>query len=335
MGAHPSRKPIYKLHAGQEMRRCVACGEIFHAGTDRRGDKCRECRRAAKEPQAQFRLMPAVRDLRRGDVVALNDDDTYDAFKMLRWGWNDGRPECQCGHATIYEYRGRRIFKCAKCERQFSITSNTLFHARKLPHRAILTALATTLHDPVNAHALSLDMEINYRTAQRLLSSFRIFAGNIEPKTRETGWPYLAGPPANDMEKLFVRVANTIPRGLPEQVRADVGQELIVGLLSGDFTEEMLGKQLRRYIRKHYKENEFNQFRDVSFNQPIPGESGARWEDVISTQQEGRIDAQSEWARCRAEEDQVHTVYKNEVLQFAGERLWTFDEAEEFLEADE
>jgi hypothetical protein len=47
-----------------------------------------------------------------------------------------------CGCTVCYAYATRPIFKCKSCERQFSITSGTLFSSRKLPMRDYLMAIA-------------------------------------------------------------------------------------------------------------------------------------------------------------------------------------------------
>ncbi len=234
------------------------------------------------ERQANFLLLSEVKNLTPSDVLSFNSDDSYDAFKVLRWGWADGTPHCLCGSISLYEYNSRKIFKCKVCGIQFSVSSRTTFHARKLSYRDILHGLSLTIHEPSNVHQLSLEMDINYRTAHRLAKNFRMFAGNIRPDPRDNRWPFLRRAPQTEFEHMMMRVAQEIPHEWPEQVRGDVGQELIAGLIAADFAEEQLKSQIKKYIRLHYRSVEFNKFRDVSLNAPVPGTDGMPWDDILN-----------------------------------------------------
>ena len=55
----------------------------------------------------------------------------------------EASPVCpHCGCCAAYEFRTRRLFKCKGCDKQFSVTSGTTFHGRKLPMRDYLMAIA-------------------------------------------------------------------------------------------------------------------------------------------------------------------------------------------------
>lgn len=231
--------------------------------------------------QGNFKLLPHVKAITPRDAASMRGDDAYEAFKAIRWGWRDGRPDCKCGGERLYEYTARSIFKCAKCGRQFSATSGTTFNARKLPFTTIISALAITLHDATNARQLGIRAGVTYKTSTTLLKSFRLFSGNVAVQTRDKCWPYLSREP-NDADALIMRVSAAVPKTMPEQVRADVCQDLILGVLAGDFTEADLTAQVSRYIRQHYKTVEFNRFRDFSFDQPVPGTDGLRWDEVVA-----------------------------------------------------
>lgn len=294
---------------------------------------------APAEPQGNFRIVGEIEGLRPRDIQSLNSDDVYDAFKMLRWGWTDGRPVHSCGSDHVYEYASRNIFKCARCGEQFSLTSKTLFHARKLPHKDILAALSFALHDPMNAHALSQEMNLNYRTTSRLIKTFRVFAGNIQVSKASSRWPYLTRVPTTEYETMMIRVANEMPRNLPEQVRADVGQEIVLGLISEQFDIQALQQQIKKYVRLHNLCVESNPWRDTSLNHPVPGTDGMMWDDTLALNEEGRISRQSDWLRMVDKSEPFRIIFDGEVLReqerlHSIDKLWSREETAEFLNED-
>lgn len=135
----------------------------------------------------------------------------------------------------------------------------------------------------------------------------------------------------------MVMVSNSMPPNIPEQVRADVGQEMVLGLIAGDFTEEQLRQQFRKYLNAHYKAVEFDKFKHLSLDQPVPGTDRMTWFEVLdgSSLNEGRIDHQSAWMLGKSGADQIEETYDQEVRSFAARRLWSLDEARDFLEAEQ
>jgi hypothetical protein len=88
-------------------------------------------------------LTAAARSLSLGQVLRLSDEEARAKFIDLRWSDNGGQPYCpHCGSAEVYSYRSRPIWRCKDCGKQFSVTSGTIFHSRKLPHRDYLAAIA-------------------------------------------------------------------------------------------------------------------------------------------------------------------------------------------------
>jgi transposase-like protein len=95
---------------------------------------------------------------------------------VLRWHETDGEPVCPaCGCVACYEYRARRLFKCQACGRQFSVTSGTTFHSRKLPVRDYLMAIAIFVNAAKGISALQLgcDLDVSYKTAFVLAHKLR------------------------------------------------------------------------------------------------------------------------------------------------------------------
>lgn len=114
----------------------------------------------------------------------MSDDEAYAAFRAVRW--EGGQPTCphaKCGVSAAYEIKTRRIFKCSACLRQFSVTSGSMFHSRKLPMRDILLAIAIFVNG-VNGYAalqLSRDLSCDYKTAFVLSHKIREAIGNQRP----------------------------------------------------------------------------------------------------------------------------------------------------------
>lgn len=232
------------------------------------------------QEQKNFLLSPRVKAVTPRDAESFSSDDAFEAFREIRWGWTDGRAECRCGSMKVYGRKDRVLYKCAKCSGEFSLTSNTAFNANKLPYPTIVRALSARLHSSMNAHELHIHLGVNYRTAARLSKVFCVL-GNIAPKIRDEKWPFLSRQ-KTDGESLVGEINALVPRNLPEQVRADVCQDLILGVLSGDFTLEMLKGQVRAYVRRHYRDIEADPFKGISFDQTLPGDGDQTFADIYS-----------------------------------------------------
>lgn len=131
---------------------------------------------------------------------------------------------------------------------------------------------------------MARELDINYRTAWAVSKKMMLFGGCSVIRTRERMWPFL------DMESerpdkgrdLIAKVNAVIPKSFPEQVRADLAQDMILGVLAGDMTEADLAKSIPKYWTKYYKGYD-NRFACLSWDQPVPGTDGQRWDDKISS----------------------------------------------------
>lgn len=89
-------------------------------------------------------------------------------FKTIRFAENDGQPRCpHCAMDAVYEYRARRLFKCQRCHKQFSVTSGTVFRSRKMSYADIMLAVVLFVNG-VNGNAalrMSRDLGCSYKTA--------------------------------------------------------------------------------------------------------------------------------------------------------------------------
>ena len=98
------------------------------------------------------------------------------AYAAALAGETGGEPVCPaCGCVACYEFRTRRLFKCKGCDKQFSVTSGTTFHGRKLPMRDYLMAIAifANAHKGISALQLGRDLDVSYKTAFVLAHKLR------------------------------------------------------------------------------------------------------------------------------------------------------------------
>lgn len=115
-----------------------------------------------------FLLSAKARTLSLVRVARMSEDQALATFRALRWHATDGEPVCPaCGCLAVYEYRTRRLWKCKACSKQFSVTSGTIFHGRKLPVRDYLMAIAIFVNAAKGISALQLgrDLDVSYKTA--------------------------------------------------------------------------------------------------------------------------------------------------------------------------
>jgi transposase-like protein len=137
-----------------------------------------------------FLLSAEARTLSIVEIARMGDDEAYAAFKAVRFADNEGEPFCPyCGCDAVYSYTSRRIFKCKACEKQFSLTSGTLFASRKLALRDILVAIALFANGANGHSALRMgrDLKISYKTAFVLLHKLREAMGAMRSPEMLTG----------------------------------------------------------------------------------------------------------------------------------------------------
>ncbi len=121
----------------------------------------------------------------------MSDEDAFEAFKAIRWAETEGNPVCpNCDCAAVYAFKARKIFKCQACEKQFSVTSGTIFANRKLPIRDYLLAIAIFTNGAKGYSMLQLsrDLSISYKAAFVLSHKLREAVGSQQvAKDKLTG----------------------------------------------------------------------------------------------------------------------------------------------------
>jgi transposase-like protein len=115
-----------------------------------------------------FLLSSKARTLSLASVLRLSDQEAYDTFKAIRFEDNGGEAFCpKCGSVELWHLPRRSMWRCKGCGCQFSITSGTIFHSRKLSVRDILAAIAIFTNGAKGYSALQLsrDLDVQYKTA--------------------------------------------------------------------------------------------------------------------------------------------------------------------------
>ncbi|QZO02467.1 IS1595 family transposase [Chenggangzhangella methanolivorans] len=134
-------------------------------------------KRAIRGRGSTFWESADARQLSLLDIARLSDEDALKLFEGVRWCDTQGEPVCpKCGCLTVYRHKGKRkIFTCKGCAAQFSATSGTIFHSRKLHVRDILFAIAIFVNGVKGHSALQLSRELNcqYKTAFVLAHKIR------------------------------------------------------------------------------------------------------------------------------------------------------------------
>jgi transposase-like protein len=123
-----------------------------------------------------FLLSPKAKTLSLVKIMRMSEEEAQGAFASLRWTETEGEPICpECGCVEHYNLKTRPVWKCKGCGKQFSVTSGTTFHSRKMAVRDILAAIAVFINGAKGYSALQLsrDLSVDYKTAFVLLHKVR------------------------------------------------------------------------------------------------------------------------------------------------------------------
>lgn len=123
-----------------------------------------------------FLLSPTAKTLSLAKVLRMSDKQAEASFRSIRWHETDGNPVCPtCGGVDHYNLKSRPVWKCKACSKQFSLTSGTIFHSRKLSLRDILGAIAIFTNGAKGYSALQLsrDLGCDYKTCFVMLHKLR------------------------------------------------------------------------------------------------------------------------------------------------------------------
>ena len=123
-----------------------------------------------------FLLSAAARTLKLKDIYKGGEDAAYAQFCKLRWPETDGEAVCpHCGCCDSYFISTRRRYKCAACGKQYSVTSGTILHSRKLDFTDLLAAICLLANAAKGLSSLQLsrDLGIHAKSAWVLAHKIR------------------------------------------------------------------------------------------------------------------------------------------------------------------
>lgn len=101
-----------------------------------------------------------------------------------------------------------------------------------------------------------------------------------EPKHQDLVYPFLIHNGGGPEHELLREINRVVPKYLPPDMRADVCQDLIVGILCGDFARDDLNlplKEVLKRVRKMYP----SKWGDISLDSIVPGTDDLRLIDTI------------------------------------------------------
>jgi transposase-like protein len=287
-----------------------------------------------------FLLSSRARTLSLASVMRMSEEEVERVFIWLRWADNKGEPYCRhCGCPTVYTCRrpGRAPrWRCKACQKDFSITSGTLFAFHKMPLRAYLLAIAIFCNEVKGKSmlALSRDLGVQYKTSFVLAHKMRE-AVSHEVRQSEIGGEGKRAAIDGAYFGGYIRPANLAEnRRDPRLARNQTGKRMCVVVI-----REHDGQTLPGVYRSESEALDFIRRKIARGTEVHADESGA-WNSLhgrfimkrINHQEAYSLngactnDAESFFARMRrAEIRRHHHIAGAYLIRFAQEMAWRED----------
>jgi transposase-like protein len=96
-----------------------------------------------------------------------NEQVCRDYLELLRWPDGIRCAYKECGHDKVFKFANGKTYKCAKCERQFSIKVGTIFEDSKIDLKKWYAAiyLITSHKKGISSIQLGKDIGVTQKTA--------------------------------------------------------------------------------------------------------------------------------------------------------------------------
>jgi len=281
-----------------------------------------------------FLLSAQARTLSLVRVARMEEPEARATFRAIRWASTNGEPVCPaCGCLACYAFKSRPLFKCQGCGKQFSVTSGTIFHGRKLPVRDHLMAIAIFVNAAKGISALQLgrDLNVSYKTAYVLAHKLREAMAADQAKYRPKGEVEIDGAyfgghvkPANHKEnRVDRRLAEhqTGKRRVVVAMRERQGRVVPVVVRSEDEAVEIVRRRVQPGSTVYADEASHWDALHAKFEAHRINHTFAFSDDGACTNQ-----AESYFARLRrAEYGQHHHISGAYLKFYAGEMAWRED----------
>jgi transposase-like protein len=112
-----------------------------------------------------------------------------DYLEASRWGANLCCPYKYCQHTTVFKYTDGKRYKCAKCQRQYSVRVGTIFEDSKIALSKWFAAiyLITSHKKGISSLQLHRDLGVTQKTAWFMLHRIRKSLGLNYSEDKLTG----------------------------------------------------------------------------------------------------------------------------------------------------
>lgn len=96
-------------------------------------------------------------------------------LKQLRWKDTIECPHCQNSEKKIYKYKNGKMYKCSSCQKQFNVTTNTIFQGTHISLKNWFYVLYTFVNHKkgISSIQISKDLGITIKSAWAMLYKIR------------------------------------------------------------------------------------------------------------------------------------------------------------------
>jgi len=96
-------------------------------------------------------------------------------LEQIRWNGTITCPDKECGHDKVFKFSNGKVYKCAKCKKQFSVRAGTIFEDSKIPLSKWYAAiyLITSHKKGISSLQLHRDLGVTQKTAWYMLHRVR------------------------------------------------------------------------------------------------------------------------------------------------------------------
>lgn len=98
-----------------------------------------------------------------------------DYLAQIRWNGSITCPYSDCSHDKVFKFSNGKVYKCAKCRKQFSVRVGTIFEDSKIPLQKWFAAiyLITSHKKGISSLQLHRDLGVTQKTAWFMLHRVR------------------------------------------------------------------------------------------------------------------------------------------------------------------